>query len=66
MKRRMNIELADFEKACLMLANATHPPARPGGRLALSLLLAGASLPRRRFAPCTRPNAPADASNSGF
>jgi hypothetical protein len=37
---------------------ATHPLARPDGRLALSLLLAGMSLPRRRFAPASLPNAP--------
>jgi len=46
--------------------NATHPLARSYGRLALSVLLAGMSLRRRRFAPVTRLNAPSCASNCGF
>ena len=45
---------------------ATSPLAHPGGLLALSLLLAGMSLPRRRFAPDTRPNAPTGSSNRGL
>jgi hypothetical protein len=58
---------------------ATHPLAHPGERLALSLLLAGTSLPRpqgipipatqgpyRRFVPDTRPNAPTGVFNYGF
>jgi len=35
--------------------NATRPLARLVGRPALSLLLAGMSLPRRRFAPAIPP-----------
>ena len=45
---------------------ATHPLAHPDGRLALSLRLAGISLPRCRFAPHTRPDAPSGASNCRF
>jgi hypothetical protein len=45
---------------------ATHPLARPDGRPALAFRLAGMSLPRCRFAPVTRPNAPSGASNYGF
>ena len=45
---------------------ATHPLARPVKRLALSLLLAYLGRQRRRFAPATRLNAPAGASNCRF
>lgn len=62
----MSIEFLDFDTGHPLGEAATHPPARPGRRLALSLLLAGMSLPRRRFAPDTSPNAPAGASNYGF
>jgi hypothetical protein len=47
----MNIESADFKISHSIGESATHPSARLGGCLALSLLLVGASLPRRRFAP---------------
>jgi len=43
--------------------SATSRMTRPGERLALSLLLAGTSLPRRRFAPYTRPNMPSGSFN---
>lgn len=62
----MNVEFIGFDKDHPMGDLATHQPACPGGRLALSLLLAGASLLRRRFAPCTHPGMSAGASNSGF
>ena len=42
--------------------SATYPLTRPRRRLALPLFLAGMSLPRRRFAPVTRPNAPSGTS----
>lgn len=45
---------------------ATRPLARPDKRLPLSLLLAGMSLPRRRFVPGTRLTAPASQPNYGF
>ena len=55
---------------------SAHPPsesatrllAHPGGRLALSLLLAGINLPRRYFAPCIPPertNRPVQQRNLG-
>jgi hypothetical protein len=62
----MNTEFADFEAGHPIAESATRPPARPGRRLALSLLLAGMGLPRRRFAPNTRPSTPASASNCSF
>jgi hypothetical protein len=46
--------------------SATHPLVRSDGRLALSLLLAGIGLLRRRFAPAIRPNAPSGAFNYRF
>jgi len=62
----MDIEFAAFANLHRLGDNATHPLARPVGRLALSLVLAGISLRRRRFAPDTRLTAPSDASNCGF
>ena len=46
--------------------SATRRLARPDGRLALSLRLAGMSLLRCRFAPDTRPDAPSGTSNYRF
>jgi hypothetical protein len=46
----MNIELSRFFDLHQSGESAKRPLARPDGRLALSLLLAGMSLPRRRFA----------------
>lgn len=40
----MYIELAAFDNDHRLGGNATHPLARPAGRLALSLLLAGMAL----------------------
>ena len=62
----MNTDSCPSAKHHLIGESATHPLPRPVGRLALSLRLAGISLPRCRFAPATRPNAPAGASNCGF
>ncbi|MGB4914351.1 MAG: hypothetical protein WBO95_19955 [Candidatus Dechloromonas phosphoritropha] len=62
----MNTSFRAFDKDHPMGERATHPLARPVGRLVLSLRLAGMSLPRCRFAPATRPNAPSGASNYGF
>ena len=45
---------------------ATSPLVHPGGRLALSLLLAGMSLPRRPFEQDNRPNEPTGSSYPGF
>jgi len=59
----MNIELSRFFDLHQSGESAKRPLARPDDRLALSLLLAGMSLPRRRFAPTSRPNAPSGASN---
>ncbi|MCG2577029.1 hypothetical protein LZ012_08470 [Dechloromonas sp. XY25] len=53
-------------KAHLPGEHATNPLAHSGGRMALLLLLAGMSLPRRRVAPSTRPNAPTGSSSRGF
>ncbi len=58
--------LSAFDHAHRVGESATHPLARPDKRLAVSLLLAGISLPRRRFVPGTRPNAPSGASNRRF
>jgi hypothetical protein len=62
----MNIDSFAFDEPHRFSESATHPLARPDGRLALSLVLAGMSLPRRRFAPSTHPNAPSGASNYGI
>jgi hypothetical protein len=62
----MDIDVGAFDRNRPMGESATHPLARPGERLALSLLLAGPGPPRRRFAPDTRPNAPSGASNRRF
>jgi hypothetical protein len=43
--------------------SATNLLARPGERLALSLVLAGMRLPCPRFAPDTRPNMPSGPFN---
>ncbi|MGA9991491.1 MAG: hypothetical protein WBP86_04070, partial [Thiobacillaceae bacterium] len=55
--------LIGFDKCHLLGERATHPLARPDVRLALSLLLAGPGLRRRRFAPTARPDAPSAVSN---
>jgi len=47
----MNINLGAAEVIHLKGESASRPLARPVGRPALALLLAGMSLPRRRFAP---------------
>jgi hypothetical protein len=62
----MTTELFSFDEPHLFGESATRPMARPDVRLALSLFLAGMSLPRRRFAPAIRPDAPSGASNCGF
>ena len=62
----MKTEFAGFDEGHPMGEFATCWPVRLGRRLALSLLLAGMSLPRRRFAPDTRPGALASTSNCGF
>jgi hypothetical protein len=66
LKHFMNITFFAFNCFHLFGESATHPLARPDVRLALSLILAGMSLRRLRFAPVTRPNAPSGASNRGF
>jgi hypothetical protein len=63
LKRRMNTTFFAFNRIHLFGESATHPLARPDVRLALSLILAGMSLLRLRFAPVTRPNVPSGASN---
>ena len=55
-----------FFVTCTAGKHATRPLARPHGRLALSLRLAGISLRRCRFASDTRANAPSGASNHRF
>jgi hypothetical protein len=62
----MNTSLSDFDPVHLLGEDATHPLARPCARLALSFLLAGMSLPRRRFAPSAHSNAPSGAFKYGF
>lgn len=62
----MYIEFPAFGGNHQCSEHATHPLARPVGRLPLALLLAGMGLARRRFAADTRLNAPSDASNCGF
>ncbi|MDP2882383.1 MAG: hypothetical protein Q8N89_12460 [Azonexus sp.] len=62
----MNIDFSAIEYARRSGESATRPLARPCWRLALSLLLAGMGLPRRRFAPSARPSAPSGASNYGL
>ncbi len=59
----MNTHLTAFDSHHLLGESATHPLARLGVRLALSLLVAGPGLPPRRFAAVTRPSAPSGASN---
>jgi hypothetical protein len=63
LKKPMNTTLSAFNYFYLFGESATHPLARPDVRLALSLILAGMSLRRLRFAPVTRPNTPSGASN---
>jgi hypothetical protein len=63
---RMMVESNTFFCVHLLGEYATHPLTRPAKRLPLSLLLAGMSLPRRRFVAATRLNAPSGASNCGF
>jgi hypothetical protein len=62
----MNFEFANFDKDPPISESATRPPVCSDRHLALSLLRAGMSLLRRRFAPCTSPSTPASASNCGF
>jgi hypothetical protein len=52
-----------FDKLHHLGEYATRPLARLDVRLPLSLLLAGMSLLRRRFAAATHPDAPSGASN---
>ena len=52
---RMNIDLSAFDAIHPLGDSATRPLARLVGRPALSLRLAGMSLPRCRFAPATPP-----------
>lgn len=47
----MGADFYAFEEIHPTGESTTRPLARPGGRPALSLLLAGMSLLRRRFAP---------------
>ncbi|HYP67542.1 MAG TPA: hypothetical protein VEP67_04745 [Thiobacillaceae bacterium] len=54
--------LVSFDKCRLLGERAAHPLACPDVRLALSLLLAGPGLRRRRFVPATRPDAPSGVS----
>ena len=51
----MNFEFANFDKDPPISESATRPPVCPDRHLALSLLLAGMSLLRRRFAPVIPP-----------
>ncbi|MFC3110008.1 hypothetical protein ACFOFO_18920 [Undibacterium arcticum] len=62
----MNTTIPPFGTSHQMGESATHPLVRSDGRLALSLLLAGIGLLRRRFAPAIRPNAPSGAFNYRF
>jgi hypothetical protein len=62
----MDIEDKPFGTLHLLGEPATHPLARPGGRPALLLLLAGPGMQRRRVAPATRPDAPSGAFNCRF
>jgi hypothetical protein len=62
----MEPRLIAFDQYHLFGERATHPLARPDMRLALSLLLAGPGLRRRRCAPATRPDAPSGVSNCRF
>jgi len=62
----MSTRFRAFANAHLEGERATRPLARLDVRLALSLRLAGMSLPRCRFAPDTHPGAPAGASNYRF
>jgi len=55
-----------FVRRTRMVWAATHPIARLGGRLTLSLLVAGVQPAPRRFAPVGLPNAHSGASNCGF
>jgi len=66
MERSMNIFNFRSDQHYLVADIATHLLARSDGPPALSLLLAGPGLLRRRFAPDTRPNAPSGASNYRF
>ena len=62
----MDIYFTAFDSPHHMGEGATHPLARLGGRLPLSLLVAGPGLLPRRFAAAARPDAPSDAPNCGF
>jgi hypothetical protein len=60
----MNINFSSCNSIYFSGGSATHPLMRPRSRLALSRFLAGMSLPRCRFAPVTRPNAPSGTPNN--
>ncbi len=62
----MDAKFSAFVKTHRFGKRATHPLARSAERLTLSLVLAGMSLRRPRFAPATRLPAPSGASNCGF
>ena len=62
----MDIGHRSFGAPHLLGEPATSPLERPGGRLALLLLLAGHGMRRRRVAPATRLNAPSGSSNCRF
>jgi len=62
----MNTECPTFNWIYLSDYAATHPLARPVGRLPLSRLVAGLGLLPRCFAAATHPDAPSGASNCGF
>jgi hypothetical protein len=66
MEFHMDIGLFIFDCVHRHGASATHPLARPGKRLPLSLVVAGIGLLPPRFAAATRPDAPSGASNHGL
>jgi hypothetical protein len=63
LERYANTTIFAFDCIHRLGKYATHPLARPVKHLAVSFLLAGPGLRRRRFVPGTRPNAPSGASN---
>jgi hypothetical protein len=62
----MNTDFPAFDLPHHLGESATYLLACLVGRMVLSLLVAGPGLLPRRFAPDTRPNAPAGTSNYGF
>jgi hypothetical protein len=66
MECRMNTDFFAFDWIHRQGESATHPLARLGVRLPLSLVVAGPGLPPPRFAATTLPDAPSGASNYGF